>query len=336
MGKLKTVNDVCDYYLRTRADPFDRRPCQSAASIAIHLKAVRTLWGDWKLKHFVEGSRARVDKQVSEWRASGSASATCRKRLSFLKSAYRRAAEDELIDRDLVPFFHLPPEGAPRERFVDEEKELAVLLRAAANIRTPEHVELKLHIHLLTGQRSSAIHALEWDKHIDFERRLILFKETQAPGERTKKRRTNQPMSDELYDMLWAAKQRAQTPFVLEYRGKRVCNGYAGMKALYRRAKLENIHVHDLRRTAATYVNRELDGDLGAAANFIGDTEKVARAHYVQDAPETRLPQVHALSRVIARAKAAGRASEASPSSRDEGTPVPAAADATHDLGASL
>ncbi len=77
------------------------------------------------------------------------------------------------------------------------------------------------------------------------------------------------------------------------------------MKQLYKRAGISGLHRHDLRRTAATLVHRGMDGDIKAAAVFIGDTEQMAARHYVQDAAETRLKPVQAVSDVLARARAA-------------------------------
>lgn len=82
------------------------------------------------------------------------------------------------------------------------------------------------------------------------------------------------------------------------------------MKALYARAGLEGLHRHDLRRTAATLAHRGTDGDMRAAASFIGDTEQMARRHYVQDSAETRLKPVAAISNVLALARSAAGAAK--------------------------
>lgn len=44
----------------------------------------------------------------------------------------------------------------------------------------------------------------------------------------------------------------ARTPYVIEYRDKPVGDLKTGFAALVKRAGLEDVHIHDLRRTAAT------------------------------------------------------------------------------------
>lgn len=210
----------------------------------------------------------------------------------------------ETADRAQEPVFKLPANGPPRERFVDPVKELPALLKAADHPDTPNHIRLCFHLSLRTGQRQGAIADLRWE-HIDFEARVIRFRDTEAPDERSKKRRTDMPMDDELYALLISAKEAAESPFVIEWRGRSAGCTYHGLKALYRRAGVSGLHRHDLRRTAATLAHRGCDGDMKAAAGFIGDTEQMAARHYVQDSPETRLRPVTAISEVLARARSA-------------------------------
>lgn len=298
-----TVSAIFDAYLADRRNPFSDRKCKHPDSIAFHLVAARKEWGNMPVVDFKLGSKARIKAKVQEWRAANIAQATCRKRVQFVKTAFRFAVEEEIIPREDEPVIKLPANGPPRERFVDQERELPALLRAADKIKTPDHIRLQAELSIRTGQRRGAILALRWSQHIDFERRIIRFRDTEEIADRSKKRRTDQPMDQELFDLLVAAKERADCDYVIEWRGRPVKSTYSGMKALYKRAGIENLHIHDLRRTAATYVNRELGGDIGAAAGFIGDTEKVAAKHYVQDDAGTRLPQMHALARVMARAR---------------------------------
>lgn len=253
---------------------------------------------------FREGAKARLKATTTEWREAGLSQHTVRKRVSILRTVFRFAIEEELIPRELEPVFKLPAQGAPRERYVDPVKELPALLKAADHPDTPAHIRLCLHLSLRTGQRQGAIRDLRWE-HVDFDARVIRFRDTEAPDERSKKRRTNIPMCDDLVALLTAAKEAADSEFVLEWRGKSAGNVYHGMKALYRRAGLENLHRHDLRRTAATLAHRGTDGDMQAAAGFIGDTVAMAQKHYVADSAETRLKPVAAISNVLAQARQA-------------------------------
>lgn len=302
-----TLATLMDIYLADRRNPFAERKCKHPESLASHLKVCRTLWGEMTLNEFRQGSKARVKATCADWRAGGLSPHTCRKRISILKTVFRFAVDEEIIDRGQEPIIKLPPNGAPRERVLDHKAELPALMRAADSSKTPFHVRLNCELSIRTGQRQGAIADLQWSKHIDFENRVILFRETECAEDRSKKRRTNIPMDDELYALLLDAKERAESDYVIEWRGKKVKNAYVGMKALYKRAGIENLHRHDLRRTAATYVHRGTEGDMKAAASFIGDTEQMAQKHYVQQSAETLLRPVGAIASVLGDARAAAR-----------------------------
>ncbi len=299
-----TVNDLCAAYLTDRRNPHAERRCKHPDSLETHLKPTRALWGAMTVAEFKDGAKRRVKLQCDAWRGEGLSPHTLRKRVSILRTVFRFAVEEEIIERGDEPVFKLPAQGAPRERYVDPVKELPALLKAADHPDTPDHIRLCLHLSLRTGQRQGAIRDLKWE-HVDFDARVIRFRDTEAPDERSKKRRTDMPMDDELAALLLNAKEAADTAFVLEWRGKPAGNTYHGMKALYARAGLEGLHRHDLRRTAATLAHRGCDGDMKAAAGFIGDTEQMAARHYVQDSAETRLKPVAAISSVLAQARAA-------------------------------
>ena len=297
-----TVGELFDAYLKDRNNKHSYRKCKHPKSLEGHLMLPRKAWGDWRIEDFRVGSKARVKAEVMRWQEEMShAIGTCRKRVSVMRTAFRFAVSDELIERGQEPVFEMPPNGAPRERFLSHD-ELITLLRTADKIHTPDHVLLALEVALRTGQRIGAIIALRWE-HVDFENRVIRFRDTEAPDERSKKRRVNQPMDDELFDIMLAAKERATCDAVIEWRSKPVRSVYSGMKKLFARAGLSGVRVHDLRRTAATIVRREMDGSISAAAQLLGDTESITQKHYAQDAPETRIKQVNALSGALARAR---------------------------------
>lgn len=148
-----TINELAEAYLADRRNPFAERKCKHPSSLASHLKIVRALWGEMTVNDFAAGSKARVKAQVAAWRAAGLSPHTVRKRVSILKTVFRFAIEEELIERSQEPIIKLPPQGAPRERFVDPVKELPALLRAADHPDTPDHIRRCLHLSLRTGQR---------------------------------------------------------------------------------------------------------------------------------------------------------------------------------------
>ena len=303
-----TINALCDAYLKDRQNPFAERKCKHPKSLAYHLKATRDLWGHMSVSEFGAGSKARVKATCQEWREQGLSPFTVRKRISILKTVFRHAVDEELIGRADEPVIKLPPNGQPRERFVDDESELPALLRAADQSATPDHLRLLLELLLRTGQRRGAILALKWE-NVDFDKRVIRFRDTEAASERSKKRRSDKPMDDGLSDLLTRPDEARdqECDYVISWRGKRVTNPYHGLKAIYRRAGLADLRTHDMRRSSATYVNNETGGDEQQAANHIDDTVATARKHYIQPNPRVNLPSVEAVSRLMARARAAAR-----------------------------
>ena len=299
-----TINELLDAYVAERKNPHAYRRCKWPHSIEGHLVAVRREWGAWTIDDFAKGSKARVKAKVLEWMEGGTSRATCRKRIAFLRTGIRFASSEEIITRNQEPVMELPPSGPARERFLDATTELVALLKAADEIATPDHIRLFLELALRTGARRGAILALRWDL-IDFEKRVIRFRDTEAPEERSKKRRGDKPMDDALLAIMQRAYEARDESCdsVIAWRGKRVKSVYAGMRALYRRAGLKQIHTHDLRRTSATYVHDETGGDMDRAASHIVDTAATARAHYVQPNPHVHMPEMQAVSSVLDRAR---------------------------------
>lgn len=321
-ARVLTVSDLIDAYLADRHDPFSERPCKHPQSLSYHLKVSVALWGAMPVVEFTHGSKARVRAACQDWREAGLSPFTIRKRVSILKTVFRFAVEEETIARGDEPIIKLPPNGQPRERFVDAERELPALLKAADEMKTPDHLRLLIELALRTGQRRGAILALDW-RHIDFERRVIRFRDTEAANARSKKRRGDKPMDDALFALLQRAYEARDESCeaVISWRGKRVSNPYHGLVAVYQRAGLAGLRTHDLRRSSATYVHNETDGDLSAAARHIVDTEATARKHYVQESPHVHLGAINAVAGVLERAR--------TPIAANDNTPLAAANDNT-------
>ncbi len=297
-----TVGEIFAAYIAARENPKAYKRCKSPRALRICLAEPTKLWGDWRIEDFRKGSRARVEETVLEWLLTLKP-ATCRKRCTIMRAAFRHAWKYEMIDRSQEPFFELPPSGPPRERFVDPKNELPALLKELD--RAPDHLRVGGMLMLITGQRIGAILALTWDL-VDFEKRVIRFRDTEKAEDRTKKKRVNQPMDDVLFKLLSEAKERATCSYVVEWAGRGCKAIYPAFKRTLKRAGLGSVRLHDLRRSSATYVFNELGGDLTRAAGHIGDTESQADSTYVQRSEVVNLPGIKAVSAVIANARKAG------------------------------
>lgn len=299
-----TIGKILDLYLEDRRDPNAERKCKTPESIACHLVAARKCWGDMKLEEFAQGSRGRVKKQVVEWLEEGKSQATCRKRISFLRTAFRFAVEEEIINRVHEPVFKLPRNGPPRERFLDDERELPALLAALDSVGTPWHTRAAVELLIRTGQRVGAVRELTWSL-VDFDRREIRFRDTQTVDKRSKKRRGNKAMDDDLYALMrWCEQHRSDvTDHVIHWRDKPCSSLSKGIKSAIKRAGLSNLRCHDLRKASATYVHIQTGGDMAKAAAMIDDCEATARRHYVQDQSRASLPAIEAVASVMDRAR---------------------------------
>lgn len=297
-----TVEDICAAYIKAKKDPHAFKKCLHPDNIESSLKRVRAEWGTLTIDEFNKGTLRRVEEAYSKWCSAGTQTGTSRKALSLFRAACNHASKRELIRREQVPLFDLPPPGPPRERVVDPDKELPDILHEAKNGKTPYHIWLQTELLLRIGCRVGALLKLQWSKHIDFEKRVIRLRDTQSADERrdNKKRREDAPMDEDLYRLLLAARERAQSDFVIEWRGKGVSRTYAGQKALYKRAGVENLHRHDLRRTSATYVRDSLS--LEKAAEHIGDTIEMTRKHYAHANPERKLEGIQNVGALLRKA----------------------------------
>lgn len=297
------VAEIFDAYMGEKRNALAYRVCKHPGSLHSHIKVVRALWGEMAIEDFRKKSRKRVEDQVAVWRAGGLTFATCRKRCTIMRAAFRHAIRCEMIERVQEPVFDLPPNSPPRERVIDPVKELPRLLKEADDIRTPDHTRTAFYILLITGVRRGALMALRWE-HVDFENRIIRFRDTERAEERSKKRRTDQPMNDLLFNLLSAAKERATTDAVIEWRGAGCRSIFYSLKQLFKRAGCPDLRVHDLRRSSATFVYNGLEGDLSAAARHIADSEKMAEAVYVKKDVMKNLAGIDAVSDVLERARA--------------------------------
>lgn len=141
--------------------------------------------------------------------------------------------------------FEAPAAPPPRDRYLTKP-EARKLLEGCVQ----PHVKLFVRLALATAGRKSAVLGLTWDR-VDFERERINLT---VVGETNRKKRATVPITDQLRPELEAAKEAAQTPYVIEYAGERVLNIKKGFAAAAKRAGLDDLTPHDLRHTAAVWM----------------------------------------------------------------------------------
>lgn len=141
--------------------------------------------------------------------------------------------------------FEAPSAPPPRDRYLTKPE-----ARKLLNGCSQPHVKLFVLLALHTAGRKSAVLGLTWDR-VDFERDRINLT---VVGEVNRKKRATVPINDQLKPALLAAREAAQTPYVIEYAGERVANIKKGFGAAVVRAGLEDVTPHDLRHTAAVWM----------------------------------------------------------------------------------
>jgi len=208
-----------------------------------------------------------------------------------------------------TPDFVLPGGAQPRKRTLSR-REAATVFRELAAPATPNHLRVFVLLALLTGQRSGAIRALKWE-HIDFDDGMIWFSRAKPQAPKNKRVR-DMPMTDRMLAVLQETRagviDKAKTDaiesrHVIEFKGKPVKSLKTAWAALLKRAKIEGVRVHDLRRTAATgALNR--GASMADVALYLNDSEKVTARHYAHAAPALLLDVVRRIEGMADEAEA--------------------------------
>jgi integrase len=198
---------------------------------------------------------AEMSEFETKRRASGVSNSTIRRDLACLSSLMASTLEWEWTDSNPVPTFLKQrtkrglKEGAARTRYLTEEEESRLLAAA-----TPREAKLGKHtsvreaiiLAIDTGLRRDELFGLTW-KQVDLRRGLI------DTGTRTKNGRARKvPISARATQILTQLPRPLDGGFVLvnPATGTRYVQMNKGLKAAMRRAKIDDLQWHDLRRTA--------------------------------------------------------------------------------------
>ena len=182
------------------------------------------------------------------------------------------AQKQGLIDR--APYIEKPAKPKPVDKFLTRAE-----VRALMDAATMPHVRLFIELAITTGGRSGALLDLTWDR-VDFERGMIDLRNPflQLPH----KGRAVVPMNRTLRGALLVAKEGALTPFVIEWAGQRVRSVKRGLARSAKRAGMDHVSPHTLRRSAARHMV-EAGVPISEVAQYLGHTsEKVTFSTYAR------------------------------------------------------
>jgi integrase len=249
-------------------------------------RALNGYMGDWTLD--------RINKSACtnyrDYRLQTVASRPIRIGLEALRAALHWGLPEEggrVVKQ--MPDLKLPLKGDDRPRWLTSQE--ADRLRTAC---VAKHLRLFVEIGLHTGARSGVIlDRVDWDdRTVDFQvpDRLI-----------TNKRNVAQPINDDLYAVLLAAKQRATCDFVIERAGDKVEAIKQGFHRACERAGLAGVTPHTLRPTVVT---RTLHNGVPIWEAFAGMTVKMIEAAYGHAIAGSKRGAAKALERTSQRTAA--------------------------------
>lgn len=311
------MNEVLDRYVEIKEETLKRKQRSPSllANLKSSLKPIRAHFGalapsaisaDY-VRAYVADRRRAVKQRASGKRGGGVVTATgtvsdrtISIELGNLRAALNRAEKDGAIAR--APFIEVPEGSAKPRRRALKRSEFARFMRALLHPDTSPHIRAFVMLGVLTGQRSKSIKALKW-AHVDYEEGVIRFTETD-PHAAANKRIQDTPLTPSLADYLINLQEFALSDWVIEWEGQGVLSVKTGFKALLRRAGLDDVRIHDLRRSAAT-IALNAGGDVGRIALLLNDDEAVVKRNYAHASPDLLLGVVRLIEAEVERATAA-------------------------------
>ena len=200
---------------------------------------------------------------TAQRREAGIRDGTIHTELGHLRMVLRWAEKEGLIAH--APHIERPNKSKPVEKFLTRKQ-----VRAMMDAATMPHVRLFIELAITTGGRSGALLDLTWDR-VDFERGQIDLRNPflQFPH----KGRAVVPMNRTLRGALLVAKEGAITPFVIEWAGQRVRSVKRSLAASARKAGLDPVSAHTLRRSAARHMV-EAGVPISEVAQYLGHTSE--------------------------------------------------------------
>lgn len=273
----ETCREIMDAYLVDMANRTRKVIRIDTASYAA--KAVIPFFGDFAPNDI---TRELCRRYVSIRREQGKSDTTIRQQMAYLKAACNWR------DKHNTAEWEFPSPNPPMARHLTRDEFRRYLEAADA-----PHIRLFMQLAIATAARKEALLQLQWDTHINFDRREVWlgFK---LGG----KGRGTVAMNDQLYEALKEAKGIALTPYVIEYGQKPVTDVRKGLRNAVDRAGLENVRhpAHVLRHSAGVWM-AEAGVSMERISQFMGHSSiHVTERVYARFSPESTREVVTALA----------------------------------------
>lgn len=285
-GSIRLVSDLVAAYLRDKG--FD----EVNSSAGRNLRQVVAQMGNLVAAELTTERLAAFRTA----RLASVTSGTVRRELVQLRAVLAWARDAGLLPEDVRPKITLPPEGAPRTRYLTEAEEEQVWQAACERFFDPakpfreRRIGLFVCMALETAARMEAILGLRWGR-VDAKRWVIDFRD---PGKAaTNKRRVPVPVSDRLMPVLARhmldCSMRpggldAEGGFVLGHPGQ-IRKGFEAFRAAVCRERgVKPFTIHDMRRTWAS-LRLQWGVPIEEVAGVLGDTVAIVEKHYAHFIP---------------------------------------------------
>lgn len=266
---IKTVTDVWEACLRDKK----AQGQTIATNMPYHWKALKPLFGE-KLPASITPQDCR--KYCAAREAQGRKPATFITELKHLRLALNWGVKHSIITA--APFIEVPPEPAPRDRFLTKEEFERLFDAAHAN-----HVKVAMALMIATAGRIEAILDLTWDR-VDFERSKIQLKDPFIV--KRQKGRAIVPMNTSLRAILQTAYDARRCKYVVEWAGEPVKSVRKGFQNAAQKAGIIDISPHVLRHSSAVWM-AEASIPMEEIAQYLGHSSpKTTRDVYAKYSPE--------------------------------------------------
>lgn len=284
-AKAITVNQVLDKHLDhmrakkkaqvLRAPEAMRSRLEAGAAKLVKarisgLRLLRERFGELDPDEIEPGS---IDDYITDRRHDGVSDRTISLELAYFRAAMMRAKRKKWIAS--VPDMELPQEQARARNRVISMAEFVRLREALKD--SPLHLKGFILISAYTGQRGVHVRALRWE-HVDFEAGWIYFTRSNPLAAENKKC-ADMPMAPPVRRALVELREAALTDWVIEWNGKPVQSVRKAWESVCRRSGLENVNIHDMRRTFATLA-KVANATLQDTADVMNLDAKTLRRHY--------------------------------------------------------
>jgi integrase len=210
-------------------------------------------------------TRAQIRLFHAARRKEGASDSTINRQARVLRAALEWGRKEGWLTNP--PHIEAPTPAGARMRFLTRDE--AVRLLDAAS--TP-HLRTFIALALFTGQRKGAILELTWD---DVRDGMIWFRQTTH----NKRRPIALPLTPALAMSLTTAHALREGAHIITYRGIEGGDPKKAFQRAVERAGLENVRIHDLRRTAASWMVQN-GATFAQVAAVLGDRIETVQKHY--------------------------------------------------------